>query len=140
PKFFQYARAERSKRIIVLDHENALGPSVVAVRFPFSRPECRNRRIGPGQVQLHCGAMPHFAVDANMSTSLTQESVDLAETEPRALAYLFGREKRLEHLGQGVLVNPVAGIRHGDHDVLTGSDRLVEGLDIRLVQVSVSSL
>jgi hypothetical protein len=64
----------------------------------------------------------------------------LAESQSRTFADAFGREERLEHAIERLLLHAVAGVRHCKHHILAGGHWLDQCPDIILVQPHVGGL
>ncbi len=68
-------------------------------------------RVGTGrQIHRDRRSLPDFAFRRYRSAGLVGKTVNLRQTEPRALADFLGREKWIEDLGQKIWRNAHAGI------------------------------
>src|SRR5450830_1828751 len=73
---------------------------------------------GAGQPDFHGGAAAGGALDAGAATGLDRHAVDLGQAQARALAHLFGGEKRFEHAAGDVGRHAAAAVAHGEADVV----------------------
>ena len=117
--------------LAVLDHEDALRAAHRAAGVGLL---LGHRVFGPGQVELHAGALPDRAVDADVTVRLAHEAVDHAEPQPRAFSVALGREEGIERLGHDLGRHAGAGvsdihqhIRPGRHVGMEGGVATVEG-------------
>src|ERR1051326_2237485 len=61
--------------------------------------------------------MSHLAVDPNVPATLFDNSVYGSESQPGALAHIFGGEEGLENPGAGDLIHADTVIADGEHHV-----------------------
>ena len=92
-----------------------------------------------GEVELDARAGAGLAVDGDVAAGLFDEAVDHAEAKAGAFADFLGREERLEHPAERLLVHARARVAHRDHHVLAG-DHFGVGGGIALVEVNVRRL
>src|SRR5207237_1557858 len=72
----------------------------------------------PRQVDLDRGSFALLAVDLDVAARLSDEAVDLAQSQPGTLAGLFCREERIESFLLNFLRHAPAGVTDDHLDIL----------------------
>src|SRR5271170_3362586 len=110
--------------LLVIDDKHRPAATDRGLRHVSFRP----RRLGfggterPRDIDLHLGSRTRLAPNPDSAARLARKTVDLAETEASTFTNLLRGEERLERLCQYLRRHALAGIGHGEDDVLAGSE------------------
>src|SRR5665213_627635 len=113
--------SHRPYRFLIFNQENRLGARQDRRRLR-RRQGCGGDFRNRGKVYLERRAVPDLAVDANVPAALLNNSKDGRQTQPGSLAYLLGREERLEDAGLYFLAHATAGVAHRQQNVAARLD------------------
>ena len=136
---FEHLTGDAPHRRLVLDHQDRLRSARGARRQLRGLGRALGQLLDARQVELEGGALADLAVHPDESTALLDDAVHGGEPQPRALAFLLGREERLEHVGLGFFAHPNAGVRDREHHKRSRARGVVVG-GVRVVQIHVGRL